>query len=95
MTEPENHTLAPLREMRAEIRSLGADLRDEIRASEERTSKRFDRIEKRIGAMHQNGIKALKGFVGHRSMVERTMASFEVDGTELKRRVDALEAAQS
>ena len=84
MTEPENHTLALLREMRAEIA-----------ASEARTREQLDRIEKRLDAMQQDGIKAPKGFIGHRAMEERTMGSFEADVTELKRRTDALETSAS
>ena len=83
MVDPDNHTLALLREMRAEMQARF----DEI-------ERRFDRIEKRLGGMHENGIEALKGLIGHRSMVGRSMASCEVDGSEPKRRVSALEAAQ-
>lgn len=85
MSEPENHTLALLREMRAEFRADQKALREEVSA-------RFDRLERRIDAMHANGLKALQMFIGHRSMAERTMASFEMDVTELKRRVSELEA---
>lgn len=81
MIEPENHTLALLREMRAEQQAFRQETRE-----------RFDRLENRIGAMHLNGVKALKGFIGHRSMVERTMASFEIDVAELKRQIVDLES---
>lgn len=86
MAEPENHTLVLLREMRAEL-----DRRhQEVLA---RMDAEFAAVNKRLDAIHQNGIKALKGSIGHRSMVERTMASFEVDVSDHKRRVAALEKA--
>ena len=80
MTEPENHTLVVLREMRAEIVAWRKE-----------STERFDRIEKRLDPMHANGVKALKGFIGHRSMAERAMGSFEVDVSELKRQVAELQ----
>ena len=38
--------------------------------------------------------KALRGFIGHRAMVERTMASFEDEISSLRQRVERLETAQ-
>ena len=83
MAEPENMTLILLREMRAEI----ATVREEMRSNHAQVIKRLD-------AMHQNGMKALKGFIGHRSMVERTVASFDDQVTRLEQRVGALEDAR-
>jgi hypothetical protein len=91
MTEPDNLTLVLLREIRADVRAS----RDEMRALEHRTNARFDSIEKRLDAMHLNGMKALKGFIGHRTMVERTMASFDDQVSRLETRVAALEAARA
>ena len=84
MSEPENHTLALLREMRSVI---------DAHQNENRA--RFDRLEKRLEAMHINGTKALKGFIGHRTMVERTIASFDDQVSRLESRVTALEDARS
>jgi len=54
---------------------------------------RFEEMEKRLDKLHANGLKALQGFIGHRAMVERTMASFEDEIAQLTRRVERLEAA--
>ncbi len=86
MAEPDNLVL--LREMRADM-----DRRHEELVA--RMDSEFAAVNKRLDAMHQNGIKALKGFIGHRAMAERAMASFDVDMSELKRRVTALEAARA
>ena len=91
MAEPDNLVLAILREMRAEM-DRG---HEEVQAQFAAVNDRLDAMQTRLDAMHQNGIKALKGLVGHRAMIERTVASFEIDGSELKRQVEALEAAQS
>ncbi|HEX8663729.1 MAG TPA: hypothetical protein VF744_06830 [Beijerinckiaceae bacterium] len=81
MTEPENLVLVHLRELRAQM-----DARfDAVEA-------RLTAMDKRLDAMHLNGMKALRGFIGHRTMVERTIASFEDEITQLKQRVDELEA---
>jgi hypothetical protein len=45
--------------------------------------------------MHANGDKALRQFIGHRAMVERSMASFQVDLHAPERRVELLEGAES
>lgn len=87
MVEPDNMVLVLLREMRQEFR-------DEIAKLREETGGRFDRIDKRLDAMHLNGMKALKGFIGHRTMVERTMAHFDDQVSRLEQRVAALEAAR-
>jgi vacuolar-type H+-ATPase subunit D/Vma8 len=83
MSEPENHTLALLREMRADLERR----HDAVTAE-------FAAIRRQLETMNANGVKALRSFVGHRTMVERTIASFDSDISELRRRVDALEAAQ-
>ena len=49
MIEPENHTLALLREMRADAARRHAEMRQ-----------RLDRREKRPDAMHGNGVGALE-----------------------------------
>lgn len=81
MTEPDNLVLVHLRELRAELK-----------ATEDRLTRRLDTIEKRIDAMHLNGVTALRNFIGHRSMTERAMASFDADFKELKQRVERLES---
>jgi hypothetical protein len=83
MVEPDNLVLTLLRELRAEMDSL----RSEINA-------RFDETDRRLGQMHANGVKALGQFVGHRSMVERTMGSFQADLRALEARVELLESAR-
>ena len=84
MAEPENLVLTLLRELRAEMN-----------ARFEAADKRFDAIERRLEMMHRNGEKALRGFIGHRAMVERTMASFEDEISSLKHRVERLETADA
>ena len=91
MTEPENLILALLRELRADI----ADVRAEIADVRAEMRERFGAVDKRLDAMHLNGVKALRGFIGHRAMVECTMASFEDESARLKRRVDELEASRA
>ena len=93
MTEPDNLILVHLRELRAEMAATREELRGEIKAAEERMTRRLQTIEKRIDAMHLNGVTALRGFIGHRSMTERTMASFEGEVAALKQRVERLEGA--
>ena len=84
MTEPDNLILVQLRELRAELK-----------ASEERMTKRFEKrfeaIEKRLDAMHLNGVTALRNFIGHRAMTERTIGSLDEELAQLKRRGDRLE----
>lgn len=80
MTEPDNLVLAHLREFRADMMAEFA-----------RHSARFDEIEKRLDRIDQNGLKMWKSFIGHRSMVERTMADVDQDLADLKRRVARLE----
>jgi hypothetical protein len=86
MIEPDNLVLIQLRELRAEMKA------SEERMTE-RFEKRFDAVEKRLDAMHLNGVKALRGFIGHRSMAERAMASFEDEIAQLRQRVERLEGA--
>ncbi len=63
MTEPENLILAHLRELRADV----ADVRAEMRGMEERLNARLEAVDKRLDQMHLNGVKALCGFIGHRA----------------------------
>ena len=92
MAEPDNIVLAHLRELRADMN-----------ARFDAMERRFETIEKRLEAMHANGMKALKSFIGHRTMTERSMAGFdhevkrlrgrvEADIADLKQRVEQLEA---
>jgi len=91
MAEPDNIVLVHLRELRAD---MGARF-DEMERRFEAVDKRFEAIEKRLDVMHTNGIKALRSFIGHRSIFERTMASVENDISDLKQRVERLEAARA
>lgn len=86
MTEPDNLVLVQLRELRAEMKADREALSAEIKKLEAEMTRRLD-------AMHLNGVKALRGFIGHRAMTERAMASFDADFKELKKRVDRLEGA--
>jgi hypothetical protein len=79
MSEPDNLVLAHLRELRADIEARFEQQRTEMDARFDAVDARFDRIEQRLEIMHSNGEKALRQFIGHRAMVERTMASFQVD----------------
>ncbi len=88
MTEPDNLVLVQLRELRAEMKADREALSIEIRKLEAEMSKRLD-------AMHLNGVKALRGFIGHRAMTERSMASIDEELAQLKRRVERLEGAPS
>lgn len=80
MSEPDNLILVHLRELRAELSAV-----------EGRMAERFEAIERRLGKMQANGVKALQSFIGHRTMVERTMASFDDEIVRLKQRIDTLE----
>ncbi len=81
MVEPDNLVLTLLREMRADI-----DARfNAVDARFDAVDKRFEAIERRLEMMHRNGEKALRGFIGHRAMVERTMASFEDEISSVER----------
>lgn len=82
MVDPENRTLALLREMREELASMRQE-----------TNARFDKVDKRLDAMHLNGMKALEGFIGHRTMVERAMANFDDQVSRPEQRVAVLEQA--
>ncbi len=91
MAEPENLVLKLLREIRADM-----DARfDAVDKRFDAVDKRFEAIERRLEMMHRNGEKALRGFIGHRAMVERTMASFEDEISNLKQRVERLETAEA
>lgn len=80
MAEAENLILAFLREVREEIRG---------------TNERLNRMERRIDAMHRNGMKALKSFIGHRTMVERPFVRFDDQATRFDGRVEVLESARA
>ena len=82
MAEPDNIVLVHLSDLRADMNARF----DEI---ERRFEKRFEAIDKRLDAMHSNGMKALKSFIGHRTMTERSMASFDDEVSRLRKRVDA------
>jgi len=84
MSEPDNLALVLLREMRADMN-----------ARFDAIENRLDAMDRRLDVMHRNGEKALRGFIGYRAIVERTMASFEDDISSLKRRVEQLETAQA
>ncbi len=64
MSEPDNLVLVLLREMRADMN-----------ARFDAIENRLDAMDRRLDMMHRNGEKALRGFIGHRAMVERTMAN--------------------
>lgn len=83
MAEPENMILILLREMRAETN-----------ARFDAVEQRLDRMQTRIEELNINGLKAMKGFVGHRSMVERAVAGYDDQLARLEVRMTALEAAQ-
>ena len=98
MVEPDNLVLKLLREMRAEMDARFTSIDDGLQRLESRLDAlepRFDFIERRLDMMHRNGEKALRGFIGHRAMVERTMASFEDEISSLKRRLEVLEDARA
>jgi ubiquinone biosynthesis protein UbiJ len=78
MAEPENLILVHLRELRADMT-----------ARFDAVDRRFEAMDKRLDAMHANGMKALKSFIGHRTMTERSMASFDDEVQRLRKRVDA------
>jgi hypothetical protein len=98
MAEPNNLVLAHLRELRADIGEWRAEMNTRFEAVESRLNRignRLDLMDKRMDAMHRNGEKALRGFIGHRATVERTMASFEDEFSYLVRRVEEFEAART
>jgi hypothetical protein len=88
MTEPDNLVLVLLRELRADMNARFDDL-------ERRMNERFEAVERRLDMMHRNGEKALRGFIGHRAMVERTIASLDDEISSLKQRVELLESARA
>lgn len=91
MTEPDNLILVLLRELRADM----AAMEERMNARFDQVEARFETMDRRLDKLHANGLKALQGFIGHRTMVERTMASFEDEISQLKRRVERLEAAEA
>jgi hypothetical protein len=76
MAEPENLILVQLREFRADINGRIADL-------DRRMDERLAAIERQLGMMRANGEKAFRQFIGHRAMMERTVASVVKDIEEL------------
>jgi hypothetical protein len=95
MAEPENLIIRLLRELRAEMDARFEAVEKRFDTLEGRMDARFEAIDRRLDIMHRNGEKALRGFIGHRTMVERTMASFEDEISALKRRVEVLEDARA
>lgn len=89
MSEPDNLVL--LRELRADINARF----DAVERRLDTMDQRLVTMDRSLDMMHRNGEKALRGFIGHRATVERTMASFEDDISSLKRRVEQLETAQA
>jgi hypothetical protein len=92
MTEPENLILVHLREIRAEQRELRAELSAVEERIAQRFEDRFDAIEKRLGKMQANGVKALQSFIGHR-FAGRAHDNDEIG--RLKQRVDILDAPRT
>jgi chaperonin cofactor prefoldin len=82
MIEPDRLVLVHLRELRAELK-----------ATEERLTSRLQTMEKRLDAMHLDGVTALPSFIGHRAMTERAMGSIEEELAQLNKRVERLEGA--
>jgi hypothetical protein len=77
MAEPENLVLVQLRELRAEVNRRFDDL-------ERRMDERFADTHRQLGMMRTNGEKAFRQFIGHRAMMERTVASVVKDIDDLK-----------
>jgi hypothetical protein len=73
MAEPENLVIALLREMRADMNARFTALEERMNARFAEVDARFQAIERRLEMMHRNGEKALRRFIGHRAMVERTI----------------------
>lgn len=66
----------------------------EIRTQIDAINQRLERIETvRLERIEVNNLKAYKTFLGHRSMMERTVADYDGDIADLKRRVRRLEEA--
>ena len=101
MAEPENLILVHLRELRSEVAALRDQLDtvearlDRMEQRLEKSDYRLDRMEQRLDAMHLNGVKALRGFIGHRAMTERAMGSMDTQIGRLEQRVARLEAAET
>lgn len=53
----------------------------------------IQKLDRRLDAMHRNGMTALKSFIGHRAMTERAFGSLDDDFKKLKARLDSLESA--
>lgn len=86
MSEPENLILAHLRELRADMNARFNEL-------DAKFEKRFEAIENRLDKLDANAVKFMRSFIGHRSMTERTFASFEVQLEQLEARLTRLERA--
>jgi hypothetical protein len=89
MSEPDNLVLAHLRELRTDMNRRF----DEIEARFAEMNQRFTALDTRLDRMHANGMMALRSFIGHRNIFERTMASVGDDISDLRQRVTRLEAA--
>ena len=87
MSEPENFTLALLREMPAEQAAAFGALRGEMRGGFDEVATRFAELEQRIDGMNASGAKPLKTFIGHRSMTERSFASVELQFASIEERL--------
>lgn len=77
------------------VRGLLPGLQADVDALESKMQARFGRIQRRLDKMHDDSEGAHGSLVGHRAMVERTMASFENEISNLRRRVELVEAAKS
>ena len=98
MSEPDNLVLVHLHELREEMRARFTAVDSRLGAMEERLGAMEDRLtsmDRRIDAMHLNGVKALRGFIGHRAMTERAMASIEDQLIRLEERVVRLETTHA
>lgn len=71
MNEPDNLVLVHLREFRADMNAQFAE-------QNARFGDRFAAIEKRLDKLDAAALRFMRTFVGHRSMTERTFASFEI-----------------
>lgn len=95
MVEPGNHTLVLLRETRAEMREELARVHEEFAKVRAEMDSASAEVSKRLDAVHLNGMKALKSFIGHRARVERALARFDDQVSMPEVRAKALEEARS
>jgi hypothetical protein len=73
MTEPENLILVRLRELRAEIAGIEGSHYPALRGPHRRDRLALRRYREAARDDAANGPEALQSFIGHRSMVERTI----------------------